>query len=211
VRAYVLVTAAALGLAAAIVGAATIPHRMAAAPSWEKPVPTPAPVAITSAPPKHQPQGPPTRLLVPRIGVDSSLVPLGLDKGGKLEAPTVYDKAGWYRGGPSPGDVGPAVLAGHVDSKAGPAVFFRLHELKVGDKIEVRRGKDAVTFTVTGVTRHPKDAFPTAAVYGPTPGPELRLVTCGGVFDRLRNSYRDNVVVFAVTQPAQVIPKSAAG
>ena len=65
--------------------------------------------------------------------------------------------------------------------------------------------------TVTGVTRHPKDRFPTAAVYGPTPGPELRLVTCGGVFDRVRNSYRDNIVVFAVTQPTDVIPKSAVG
>ncbi|MFD0742651.1 class F sortase [Phytohabitans flavus] len=147
---------------------------------------------------------------MPRIGVDSALVKLGLDKAGKLEAPTVYDKAGWFGGGPSPGDVGPAVLAGHVDSKAGPAVFYRLHELKVGDKIEVRRGKDTVTFTVTGVTRHPKDKFPTAAVYGPTPGPELRLVTCGGVFDRVRNSYRDNIVVFAITQPRELIPRSAA-
>ncbi|BCB78881.1 class F sortase [Phytohabitans flavus] len=182
---------------------------MAAAPAWEEPVPSPAPVAITTAP-EHQLQGPPTRVRVPRIGVDSALVKLGLDKAGKLEAPTVYDKAGWFGGGPSPGDVGPAVLAGHVDSKAGPAVFYRLHELKVGDKIEVRRGKDTVTFTVTGVTRHPKDKFPTAAVYGPTPGPELRLVTCGGVFDRVRNSYRDNIVVFAITQPRELIPRSAA-
>jgi sortase (surface protein transpeptidase) len=210
VRAYILVTAAAIGLAAAIVGAATIPHRMAAAPSWEKPVPSPAPVAATTAP-KRPLQGPPTRLRVPRIGVDSSLVKLGLDKTGRLEPPEEYGEAGWYGDGPSPGDAGPAVLAGHVDSKAGPAVFYRLHELRVGDRIEVRRGKDTVTFTVTGVNRHPKDRFPTAAVYGPTPGPELRLVTCGGVFDRLRNSYRDNVVVFAVTQPAEVIPKSAVG
>jgi LPXTG-site transpeptidase (sortase) family protein len=210
VRAYVLVTAGAIGLAAAIVGAATIPHRMAAAPSWAEPVSSAAPVAVTTAPP-HRSLGPPTRVRVPRIGVDSSLVSLALDKAGKLEAPKVYDKAGWYSGGPAPGDVGPAVLAGHVDSKAGPAVFYRLHELKVGDKIEVRRGRDTVTFTVTGVTKHPKDRFPTAAVYGPTPGPELRLVTCGGVFDRLRNSYRDNVVVFAVAQPTELIPKSAAG
>lgn len=210
-RAFVLGAAAALGLAAAIVGAATIPHRMAAVPSWEKPLPSPAPVAATTTPPKRQLEGPPTRVRVPRIGVDSSLVKLGLDKDGKLEAPTVYDEAGWFSDGPAPGDVGPAVLAGHVDSKAGPAIFFRLHELKVGDKIEVQRGKATVTFTVTGVTRHPKDDFPTAAVYGPTPGPELRLVTCGGDFDRLRNSYRDNIVVFAVTQPTEVIPKSGAG
>jgi sortase (surface protein transpeptidase) len=210
VRALVLITAAAIGLAAAIVGAATIPHRMAAAPWWEDPVPSPTPVVATTAA-KPQLQGPPTRVRVPRIGVDSSLVKLGLDKSGKLEAPTVYDKAGWYGGGPSPGDAGPAVLAGHVDSESGPAVFYRLHELKVGDRIEVQRGRDAVAFTVTGVTRHPKDKFPTTAVYGPTPGPELRLVTCGGAFDRVRNSYRDNIVVFAVTQPVDVIPKSAAG
>jgi sortase (surface protein transpeptidase) len=210
VRAYILVAAGAIGLAAAIIGAATIPHRMAAAPSWEKPVPSPAPVAVT-APAERPLQGPPTRVRVPRIGVDSSLVTLGLDRAGKLEAPKAYDTAGWYSDGPAPGDVGPAVLAGHVDSKAGPAVFYRLHELKVGDRIEVRRGRDTVTFTVSGVTRHPKNRFPTTAVYGPTPGAELRLVTCGGVFDRLRNSYRDNVVVFAVTRPAEVIPKSAVG
>jgi sortase (surface protein transpeptidase) len=102
--------------------------------------------------------------------------------------------------GPVPGDPGPAVIAGHVDSRAGPAVFFRLRELRPGDKVTVRRSDGrAVAFTVDEVDRYPKDAFPTSAVYGPAPGSELRLITCGGSFDAAKRSYRDNVVVYAST------------
>ncbi|MEV4389067.1 class F sortase, partial [Micromonospora sp. NPDC049580] len=149
-----------------------------------------------AAPPR--PQGPPTRVRVPRIGVDSALTVLGLDRAGVLVPPTEFDTAGWYGGGPAPGDTGPAVLAGHLDSRSGPAVFARLDELRPGDRVQVWRGGRWLSFRVTGSLRTRKDRFPTAAVYGPTPGAELRLVTCGGDFDRRRGHYRDNVVVFAI-------------
>jgi sortase (surface protein transpeptidase) len=140
----------------------------------------------------------PTRVRVPAIGLDSGLVGLGLDATGALAAPADYATAGWYAGGPAPGDVGPAVLAGHVDSSRGPAVFSRLRELTAGDEVLVERADGStVAFTVTRVERHPKDAFPTDAVYGPTADAQLRLVTCGGDFDRSVRSYEDNVVVFA--------------
>jgi sortase (surface protein transpeptidase) len=104
------------------------------------------------------------------------------------------------------------VLAGHLDSRAGPAVFARLGELRPGDRVEVRRGDRWLPFRVTGSLRVAKDRFPTTRVYGPTPGPELRLVTCGGDFDRRRGHYRDNVVVFAIAEsPADPLPSSAAG
>ncbi|WP_410811009.1 class F sortase [Micromonospora sp. 067-2] len=158
------------------------------------------------------PQGPPTRVRVPRIGVDSALTVLGLDRAGALIPPVDFDTAGWYGGGPAPGDTGPAVLAGHLDSRRGPGVFARLGELRPGDEVEVWRGGQRVSFRVTGSLRTRKDRFPTAAVYGPTPGPELRLVTCGGAFDKRRGHYTDNVVVFAVTEAAgTVLPRSAAG
>ncbi|MET8094555.1 class F sortase [Micromonospora sp. NPDC005220] len=158
------------------------------------------------------PQGPPTRVRVPRIGVDSPLTVLGLDRVGALIPPTDFQTAGWYGGGPAPGDTGPAVLAGHLDSRRGPAVFARLGELRAGDLVEVWRGGQRLAFRVTGSLRTRKDQFPTAAVYGPTPGAELRLVTCGGDFDRRRGHYVDNVVVFAVTETADpVLPTSAAG
>jgi sortase (surface protein transpeptidase) len=152
-----------------------------------------APVAVPSA----DPGGPPTRLRIPAIGVDSPLEPLHLDAHGALTAPS-FPHAGWYADGPAPGDVGPAVLAGHVDSKSGPAVFYRLGALRAGDPVEVQRDGRWLTFTVVDVRRYPKNAFPTAEVYGPTPDPQLRLITCSGVFDHARHSYLDNTVVYAV-------------
>lgn len=144
------------------------------------------------------PQGAPVRVRLPSIGVDSPLARLGVDPAGALVPPTDFGEAGWFTGGPAPGDVGPAVIAGHVDSRSGPAVFFRLRETAVGDPVLVQRGDGTTArFTVTRVAQHPKDAFPTAEVYGPTPDAELRLITCGGEFDRATRSYLDNVIVFA--------------
>ncbi|MDK3258342.1 class F sortase [Blastococcus capsensis] len=139
---------------------------------------------------------PPVRLRVPAIGVDSPLVELGIDGVGALVPPADFARAGWFAGGPAPGDVGPSVIAGHVDSRDGPAVFFRLDELVAGDEVLVDRADGTTArFTVTGADRFPKDRFPTQDVYGPTPRAELKLITCGGDFDRERRSYRDNVVV----------------
>ncbi|MGN9808735.1 class F sortase [Micromonospora sp. BQ11] len=153
-----------------------------------------------SAGARAAPRPAPTRVRVPRIGLDSPLTVLGLDAAGALAPPTDFATAGWYGGGPVPGDPGPAVIAGHLDSRTGPAVFSRLGELRPGDRVQVWRGDRAVSFRVTGAVRVAKDRFPTGAVYGPTPAPELRLVTCGGHFDRRTGHYRDNVVVFAIAE-----------
>jgi hypothetical protein len=142
--------------------------------------------------------GAPSRLRVKAIGIDTPLEKLHLGAGGALVPPQKYGLAGWYSGGTSPGDVGPAVIAGHVDSKSGPAVFYRLRELTVGDRIEVTRGGSLVRFTVVRVAWYPKTGFPTDEVYGPTPDRQLRLITCGGVFDHRLRSYKDNLVVYAV-------------
>nr|WP_239521863.1 class F sortase [Geodermatophilus sabuli] len=140
----------------------------------------------------------PIRVRVPAIGVDHPLERLGVDPAGALVPPADPDQAGWFTGGPAPGDVGPAVIAGHVDTAHRPAVFHRLGELTPGAEVLVDRADGTTArFTVTDVGRYPKADFPTEAVYGPTPRAELRLVTCGGDFDRSRRSYTDNVVVTA--------------
>jgi hypothetical protein len=140
----------------------------------------------------------PVRVQVPSVGIDSGLARLGLDAAGALVPPADFGQAGWLAESAAPGDVGPAVLAGHVDSSGGPAVFYRLRETAVGDDVLVGRGDGTTArFTVTRVDRYPKADFPTAEVYGPTPDAELRLITCGGDFDHSRRSYVDNVVVYA--------------
>jgi len=141
----------------------------------------------------------PTALRVPAIDLDVPLVRLGLQPDGAVEVPRDADQAGWLSASAVPGSTGPAVLVGHVDSVDGVAVFTRLPELVAGDEVEVDLGDGStVMYVVTGSERHDKDAFPTAAVYGPAPAPVLRLVTCGGRFDRDAGSYEDNVVVYAV-------------
>jgi len=135
---------------------------------------------------------------VSAIGLDSPLETLHLGANGALQPPKRFGRAGWYVDGTAPGDIGPAVIAGHVDSKAGPAVFYRLRELTAGDKIEVVRGGRVLRFTVTRTVWYPKNKFPSAQVYGPTPDRQLRLITCGGVFDHKLRSYKDNLVVYAV-------------
>ena len=157
---------------------------------------TPTGPAPTVAP---SPEGtPPERVAIPAIGVDAPVVDLGLEPDGALEVPTDWDGTGWYTGGPAPGARGPAVIAGHVDSTSGPAVFFDLRDLGPGDEIVVT-GDDGSqqTFVVDRTERHPKDAFPTRAVYGLTPDPQLRLITCDGAFDDGTGHYVDNLVVFA--------------
>jgi sortase (surface protein transpeptidase) len=140
----------------------------------------------------------PARVRIPAIGVDARVLPLAVDTQGVLPPPPTNEDTGWWRAGPEPGEAGPAVIVGHVDSQEGPAVFFRLRQLVQGDEIAVDRvDGSTMVFAVERVERHPKDAFPTDAVYGPTPDARLRLVTCGGEFDRSTRHYIDNVVVFA--------------
>ena len=141
----------------------------------------------------------PVRLRIPALHVTSSLLHLGLAEDGTIEVPVPADIAGWYKDGPRPGQPGPAVIVGHVDSKrTGPGIFYNLYRLKRGTAILVDRADGShVRFRVTRVSRVPKTRFPTDLVYTPTLQPTLRLVTCGGFFDKAKRSYRDNVIVYA--------------
>lgn len=164
-----------------------------------------APVATaptTSAPATDRPlvlgESRPERVLIPALGVDSAMMDLGLQDDGTMEVPPDGTTAGWYALSPTPGEVGPAVLAAHVDWKGEPGVFFRLRDTEPGDEVRVRRadGTTAV-FTVERVEQYAKDGFPSQDVYGDVDGAELRLITCGGEFDGGTGDYEDNIVVYA--------------
>ena len=158
---------------------------------------TPAPGAVPPMPPAE-----PTHVEIPAIGVSSDLLSLGQNPDGTIEVPPLdrNSRAGWYRNSPTPGELGPAVLLGHVDSAAyGPGVFFKLGALRAGDTVTVSRVDHTVaTFRVTRVSSVPKDHFPTLDVYGNTDDAELRLITCGGQFDSATRNYLSNIVVYAV-------------
>jgi len=142
---------------------------------------------------------PPVALTIPAIGVQTRLIRLGRTPGGALQVPGTTSVAGWYTGSPRPGELGAAVIAGHVDSVSGPGIFFRLNLLRPHDLILVRRADHSLAaFTVVSVRMYPKSHFPTAAVYGPAPAAELHLITCGGTFDAATGHYLSNVIVFAV-------------
>ncbi len=141
----------------------------------------------------------PTRLVIPAINLDTTFVPpLGLLPDQTIAVPDSYTQVGWYSGGATPGEIGPAVILGHVDTKEGPAVFYSLGQLTEGDEIQVTR-EDGTTaiFEVTKLQRYPQNNFPTLAVYGPTDDATLRLVTCTGTFDKGEQTYSHNLVVFA--------------
>jgi hypothetical protein len=202
---------AVLGATLTIIGLRTddaLPAPEIAGLAWEN-VPAPSPGATTG------PTGPtksgglrrsaPSRLDIPAIGVHTAVTAIGLRRDGTLDTPPLRSDApaGWYQGSSTPGEPGPAIVVGHVDTaRDGPAIFFRLRELKAGDTLSVRRTDRSVArFQVTKVASYPKKAFPSDEVYGPTAVPALRLITCGGSFDRDRGSYRSNIVVFAVAIP----------
>ena len=160
--------------------------------------PSKPPVAPSSSPATARSVGNPTRLRIPSIGVDAAVQPLYVDAANVLPPPSNNVDAGWWVDGPEPGEVGSAIIDGHVDSKKGPAVFFRLRELQAGARIMVDVDDGTrQTFRVTSVQIYPKTDFPTKAVYTSTGAPALRLVTCGGAFNRTARSYVDNVIVFA--------------
>jgi sortase (surface protein transpeptidase) len=140
----------------------------------------------------------PVRVEIPAIGVSTPLVRLGLNPDGTMQVPGDFQVAGWFTGAPQPGQLGPAVIAGHVDSRTGPAVFYRLRDLHPGDEVRVVRADHRVVrFRVDDLASYPKQALPDDAVFGATTTPALRLITCAGSFDRSRRSYRDNLVVSA--------------
>jgi sortase (surface protein transpeptidase) len=146
----------------------------------------------------------PVRIEIPSIGVASSLGQLGRAADRTVEVPTRWEEAGWYALGPRPGDPGSAVILGHVDSKSGPAVFFRLRELRRGDQVKVTRADgSSVRFVVQRTAQYDKRRFPTDEVYYPTLTSTLRLVTCGGEFDATEGHYRSNIIVFAAATEAR--------
>jgi hypothetical protein len=142
----------------------------------------------------------PVAVSIPAIGVSSSLLRLGVNPDGTLQVPSLTgpSMAAWYKYSPTPGQIGTAVIEGHVDTRQGPAVFFRLGALHPGDRIEVTLADGVVAvFHVTGVREYPKDKFPSRAIYGATDYAALHLITCGGVFDDKTGHYLSSTVVFA--------------
>lgn len=142
----------------------------------------------------------PTSVEIPKIGAKSTLVEAGLDANQAIEVPPVDNpmQAAWYKFSQVPGDAGPAILLGHVDGNKKPGVFYKLRDVKVGDEILVGR-KDGRTlrFVTTKTEQVPKEKLPEDAIYGTTTEPELRVITCGGAFDKAEHSYKDNIVVYA--------------
>ena len=160
----------------------------------------PAPTGPIVAPPQSAAAqvARPVSLTIPLIGVKTNLITLGLAAGGAMQVPSTSTVAGWFTGSPRPGAVGSSIIVGHVDSKSGPGIFFRLPQLKKGDDVYIKRSDGTTAeFRVTEVQEYPKDQFPTEAVYGPTPDAELRLITCGGTFDSVTGHYLSNIIVYA--------------
>ncbi|NML54492.1 class F sortase [Streptomyces sp. R302] len=178
------------GAAAGRADAHTAPKK----PPAPKKSPSPPP-----APPAPLGRSRPTLLAVPAITIEAPILDLGLDRAGRLGVPPVDDpqKVGWYANGPAPGERGTAVVVGHRDTRTGPAVFLDLDSLGPGNTVRVARADGRVAvFTVDKVRTYPKSAFPDKEVYGSTGRPELRLLTCGGAYDR-GSGYDANIVVFA--------------
>jgi len=139
----------------------------------------------------------PRTVSIPALGVSASIVKLGLMANHQVQVPKTTTVVGWYKLGPTPGQIGSAVLLAHVDSTTGPGVFFYLKNLKAGNLVNVTLANGTVThFRVQKVVEYSKTAFPDRLVYGNHGSRELHLVTCGGAFDRSTGSYESNVVVF---------------
>lgn len=179
----------AITLTRSLVESQSLPAR-SLAPPVIKSLATQQPLGLTRSVPMH--------IAIPAIQLNSDIVTIGQKADGSLQVPGRPDVTGWYNLGPSPGEVGPAIIVGHVDSLTGPAVFWNLRNLKAGDQITVTRQDGAVvSFTVDSLASFDQANFPTQAVYGNINGVGLRLITCGGTFNYLTRHYSHNTVVFA--------------
>ena len=155
-----------------------------------------SPTQLTTGP--QMTTSPPTRLSIPALKISQPVIGLGQRADGTMQVPDDAQSVGWYTKAPTPGALGPAIVAGHVDYKNRPGTFARLADLKPGDTVNIDRADGSMAmFTVTKVERHPKNRFPTTAVYGPINHAGLRLITCGGDFDPTAGHYEDNIVVYA--------------
>lgn len=169
------------------------PRSLAAPGVTPSPAGSPTPSAVRPDPPTGAPAEEPFELRVPRFGLRTTVVPVGVDEADALVVPP-GDRAGWWSGGARLGEDGPVVIVGHKDDADGPAVFYGLADLAPGDEVLV----NDTSWRVQRLDVVDTDAFPTDEVYGPTPGPALRLLTCGGPYDEERGAYEDNLVVYAV-------------
>ncbi|MEY9931773.1 sortase (surface protein transpeptidase) [Catenulispora sp. GP43] len=169
------------------------PPTTAASPTTVPTTPTPTPQ------PPASPAATPTAISIPEIGVHHSLIQLGQSSDGSIQTPPLTDPSvpGWYRYSPAPGQVGPAVIVGHIDGTTGAeGVFYNLGALRPGDTVDVTRSDNTVAvFRIDGVEKYAKSSFPTLTVYGNTTNPQLRLITCAGPFEN--QHYQDDIVVYA--------------
>jgi len=191
----------AVAAAAPSTAAASVPAAVTAVPgpSAVPELPTPALPALGLS------RSEPVRVSLPALGVVSDVIGLGLEPDGEMEVPQGAYPVGWYRHSPTPGELGPAVVAGHVDWEGERGAFHGLQELVVGDQVLVdRTDGSSATFVVDRVERYSKTTFPTTAVYGDIDHAGLRLITCGGAFDERTREYLDNVVVYASLVPSLV-------
>ncbi len=144
------------------------------------------------------PKSQPVEIKISAIGVDASVTTLGLNPDQTLEVPTDYSQVGWYTGSPTPGEIGPSVMVGHLDSAKAAAVFYKLKDIKLGDRIEIKREDGSIAvFEAESMELFSQDNFPTKKVYGPIDYAGLRLITCAGTFESSTGHYSDNLVVFA--------------
>ncbi|MEU0836139.1 class F sortase [Streptomyces sp. NPDC005969] len=186
-------------LAPAVPGPGVPGAPAAGAPAPSAPAPS-APSASASSQGLSMTRSKPKRLRIPTIAVDAPFTPLSIGPTGQLDAPPPNDKnlVGWFKDGVTPGERGASIVAGHVDTTTGPAVFLQLRFLKPGATVDITRADGSVaSFKVDSVETFSKANFPDKRVYADTPSAQLRLITCGGNYDRKAKDYKDNVVVFA--------------
>ncbi len=191
-------------IVAGIAGTVFFSLRVLSSPATPAFKPTQTSHRVEMPPPTKQflSRSQPTQLRIPDIELDTPLTTVGLHADGTLEVPADYKQAGWYRDSPTPGEIGPAVMVGHYDNTAGTTVFGRLQELTPGKLIEVERQDGTVAkFMIEQVKQFPQDDFPTAEVYGNIDYAGLRIITCGGTFNRLTRHYSHNTVTFAALVP----------
>jgi sortase (surface protein transpeptidase) len=149
----------------------------------------------------------PSRIVIPKLNIDTTFEILGLNADRTIQIPKEYTTVGWYKYGPTPGDMGPAVVLGHVDSYKGAAIFYHLGQLAQGDRFTVTREDGSVAeFEVTKLERHPQSDFPTEEVYGPIDHSGIRLVTCSGTYDKGTLRYSHNLIVFGTLVSPTELP-----
>jgi hypothetical protein len=181
-------------------GQALEPVRTFSAPT--KMATTPKATPATTKPPESLAYSVPTHIAIPSVGIDADITPVGQASDGSIEMPPILDWiTGWYKYSPTPGQIGPAVIVGHVDNYQNISVFWRLRYVQPGDIVTIdRTDGSTVQFKITALEQFDQSNFPTAAVYGNTADAELRLITCGGTFNTQTSSYDQNTVVYATLQ-----------